>query len=82
MTATRPEAELFEEQRQATPGKSGIVNQGDLDTMRPSSVDPRNRGRNQRDRAIRLTTLEAIAAGHPNSRIDDVLPWNFDSLSS
>ena len=27
-------------------------------------------------------TLEAIAAGHPNSRIDDLLPWNFDSLSS
>ena len=27
-------------------------------------------------------TLEAIAAGHPNSRIDHLLPWNFDSLSS
>ena len=27
-------------------------------------------------------TLEAIAAGHPNSRIDDLLPWTFDSLSS
>ena len=27
-------------------------------------------------------TLEAIAAGHPTSRIDDLLPWNFDSLSS
>jgi len=22
-------------------------------------------------------TLEAIAAGHPKSRIDDLLPWNF-----
>ena len=22
-------------------------------------------------------TLEAIAAGHPNSRIDEILPWNF-----
>ena len=28
------------------------------------------------------STLEVIAAGHPNSRIDDLLPWNFDSLSS
>ena len=27
-------------------------------------------------------TLEAIAAGHPNSRLDDLLPWNFDSSSS
>ena len=82
MTAMRPEAGLFEEQRQATPGRSGIVNPGDLDAFRPSSVDPRNGGRNQRDRALRLTTLEVIVAGHPNSRIDDVLPWNFDSLSS
>jgi transposase len=22
-------------------------------------------------------TLEAIAAGHPKTRIDDLLPWNF-----
>ena len=22
-------------------------------------------------------TLEAIAAGHPNSRIDELLPWTF-----
>ena len=27
-------------------------------------------------------TLEAIAAGHPNSRIDDLLPWNFERPSS
>ena len=27
-------------------------------------------------------TLEAIAAGHPNSRIDDLLPWNFKTPSS
>ncbi len=27
-------------------------------------------------------TLEAIAAGHPNDRIDDLLPWNFVSSSS
>ena len=28
------------------------------------------------------TTLEKIAAGHPNSRIDDLLPWNFKPPSS
>ncbi len=28
------------------------------------------------------TTLEKIAAGHPNSRIDELLPWNFDPASS
>ena len=27
-------------------------------------------------------SLEAIAAGHPNSRIDELLPWNFDGPSS
>jgi len=27
-------------------------------------------------------TLEAIAAGHPNDRIDDLLPWNFKTPSS
>ena len=27
-------------------------------------------------------TLEAIAAGHPNSRLDELLPWNFARLSS
>ena len=27
-------------------------------------------------------TLEAIAGGHPNSRLDELLPWNFDSSSS
>jgi len=26
-------------------------------------------------------TLEAIARGHPNSRIDDLLPWNFQPSS-
>ena len=25
-----------------------------------------------------MATLEAIAAGHPNSRFDELLPWNFD----
>ena len=27
-------------------------------------------------------TLEAITAGHPNSRLDELLPWNFARLSS
>ena len=27
-------------------------------------------------------TLEAIAAGHPNSRIDELLPWNSPNSSS
>ena len=27
-------------------------------------------------------TLEKIAAGHPNSRIDELLPWNFSPPSS
>ena len=27
-------------------------------------------------------TFEAIADGHPNSRLDELLPWNFASLSS
>jgi transposase len=27
------------------------------------------------------TTLEAIAAGHPANRTDDLLPWNFQPLS-
>ena len=27
-------------------------------------------------------TLEAIAAGHPNDRIDDLLPWDFKTPSS
>ncbi|WP_292288891.1 IS66 family transposase [Marivita sp.] len=27
------------------------------------------------------STLEAIAAGHPKTRIDDLLPWNFQSSS-
>ncbi|MFO8127062.1 transposase domain-containing protein, partial [Yoonia sp.] len=27
------------------------------------------------------TTLEAIAAGHPQQRIDELLPWNFQPSS-
>ncbi|WP_240512365.1 transposase domain-containing protein, partial [Pseudoruegeria sp. SK021] len=27
------------------------------------------------------STLEAIAAGHPENRIDDLLPWNFQQSS-
>lgn len=26
-------------------------------------------------------TLEAIAAGHPAGRIDELMPWNFDKQS-
>jgi transposase len=32
--------------------------------------------------AYLVETLEAIAAGHPNSRIDDLTPWAFASRSS
>ncbi len=28
------------------------------------------------------STLEKIAAGHPHSRIRELLPWNFSSASS
>ena len=28
------------------------------------------------------STLEKIAAGHPQSKIDELLPWNFDSAAS
>ncbi|WP_285675107.1 transposase domain-containing protein [Paralimibaculum aggregatum] len=27
-------------------------------------------------------TLEAISRGHPNERLDDLLPWNFKHASS
>ena len=27
-------------------------------------------------------TLEAIAAGHPNGRIDDLMPWAFKPAST
>ncbi len=26
-------------------------------------------------------TLEAIAAGHPAARIDELMPWNFDKMT-
>ncbi|MEM7522487.1 MAG: hypothetical protein AAF360_01755 [Pseudomonadota bacterium] len=28
------------------------------------------------------SSLEAIACGHPNDGIDELLPWNFASASS
>ncbi|SEL36870.1 IS66 C-terminal element [Roseovarius nanhaiticus] len=31
--------------------------------------------------AYLTATLEAIAAGHPQSRIDELLPWNFSPSS-
>ena len=33
------------------------------------------------DRAYLRSTLEAIAAGHPQHRIDEFLPWNFQPTS-
>ncbi|GMG84494.1 hypothetical protein LNKW23_37100 [Paralimibaculum aggregatum] len=32
--------------------------------------------------AFLKATLEAIARGHPNERLDDLLPWNFKHASS
>ena len=31
--------------------------------------------------AYMKATLEAIAAGHPQSRIDELLPWNFPATA-
>jgi hypothetical protein len=27
------------------------------------------------------TTLERLAAGHPHSRLDDLLPWSFEAAA-
>ena len=43
-----------------------------IETAKINSVEPF---------AYLKATLEAIAAGHPKSRIDDLLPWNFDPSS-
>ncbi|MDE0436660.1 MAG: transposase domain-containing protein [Bryobacterales bacterium] len=39
-----------------------------IDTAKPNHVEPYG---------WLKATLEAIAAGHPNSRINELLPWNF-----
>ena len=44
-----------------------------IETSKPNGVNHHARLR---------APLEAIAAGHPNSRLDEHLPWNFDSSSS
>ncbi|MYE02184.1 MAG: transposase domain-containing protein [Alphaproteobacteria bacterium] len=44
-----------------------------IETSKLNGVKPHARPR---------ATVEAIAAGHPNSRLDRLLPWNFDSSSS
>lgn len=44
-----------------------------IETCKLNGVDPL---------AWLTATLEAIAAGHPKSRIDDLLPWNFQPPSS
>ena len=44
-----------------------------IETAKPNHVEPY---------AWLKATLEAIAAGHLNSRIDDLLPWNFKPPSS
>ena len=33
------------------------------------------------DRQLAFEDLEAIARGHPQNRIDDMLPWNFQPSS-
>lgn len=44
-----------------------------IETCKLNGVDPL---------AWLTATLEAIAAGHPHSRIDDLMPWNFAKRSS
>ena len=44
-----------------------------IETAKINGVDPF---------AYLKATLEAIASGHPNSRLDELLPWNFESASS
>ena len=44
-----------------------------IETAKMNGVDPF---------AYLKATLEAIASGHPNSRLDELLPWNFKPTSS
>ena len=58
---------------QAAPGAIGTGSQrGDGDLNYPIAVNGQ----------VFYETLEAIAAGHPNSRLDDLLPWNFKPAST
>ncbi len=42
-----------------------------IETCKLSNVEPY---------AYLKATLEAIAAGHPAARIDELMPWNFDKM--
>ena len=44
-----------------------------IETTKMNSVEPY---------AYLQATLEAIAKGHPNDRLDELVPWNFESPSS
>ncbi|MDE0175201.1 MAG: transposase domain-containing protein, partial [Defluviicoccus sp.] len=44
-----------------------------IETCKMNGVEPH---------AYLKSTLEKIAAGHPQSRIHELLPWNFDPASS
>jgi transposase len=44
-----------------------------IETCKLNGVDPL---------AYLTATLEAIAAGHPATRIDDLMPWAFSPASS
>ena len=59
----------------STPGQSGRFGSERVAAFR------RNQWPLSSECALKAT-LEAIAAGHPNDRIDELLPWNFASSSS
>ena len=44
-----------------------------IETAKLNGVEPN---------ALLKATLQAIATGRPNSRVDELLPWNFPNSSS